>query len=88
MSEYCDPETGICTPSSLNELALIGTNNMPNKNEIIYIGDPMCSWCWGISPALIQLRNHFAKDMAFRIVVGGLRPGGGDPWNDQMKEFI
>lgn len=85
---YCDPETGICTPSSLNELANVGAKTNIDKTEIIYIGDPMCSWCWGISPALIQLRNHFAKEIAFRIVVGGLRPGGGDPWNDQMKSFL
>lgn len=84
----CDPVTGICTPSSLEELKQIGLNSSSNQTEIIYIGDPMCSWCWGISPALIQLRNHFSKNMAFRIVVGGLRPGGGDPWNNQMKGFL
>lgn len=89
MNEHCDPETGICKPSTLEELGEIGTNANINKTEIIYIGDPMCSWCWGISPALIQLRNYFAKDnVPFRIVVGGLRPGGGDPWNDKMKDFL
>ena len=88
MNDYCDPETGLCKPSSLNDLSQIGNNLNKSKIEIIYVGDPMCSWCYGISPALLQLRDHFAKEMSFRIIVGGLRPGGGDPWNDEMKGFL
>jgi putative protein-disulfide isomerase len=89
MSNYCDPETGICTPSTLKELTTIGANEIADRQEIIYVGDPMCSWCWGISPALIQLRDHFVQEkIAFRILVGGLRPGGGDTWNEEMKDFL
>ena len=89
MNPYCDPETGICTPSSLNELQRLGQGMIADKTEILYVGDPMCSWCWGISPALVQLRNHYREqEIGYRIVVGGLRPGGGDPWNDQMKDFL
>ena len=89
MNAYCDPETGICTPSSLSELESLGQGKIADKTEIIYVGDPMCSWCWGISPMLLELRNHYRKkEIGYRIVVGGLRPGGGDPWNDQMKDFL
>lgn len=89
MNPYCDPETGICTPSSLEELYTIGQGKLSGKTEIIYVGDPMCSWCWGISPDLIKLRDHYrTKEVGYRVVVGGLRPGGGDPWNDQMKDFL
>lgn len=89
MNGYCDPETGICTPSSLQELTTIGTDPNGDKTEIIYVGDPMCSWCWGISPTLINLRDHYRKEqVAFRVLVGGLRPGGGDPWDEQMKSFL
>ncbi len=89
MANYCDPVTGICTPSSLQELSSIGTNEIADRQEIIYIGDPMCSWCWGISPSLIQLRDHFIpQKIAFRVVVGGLRPGGGEAWDDDMRNFL
>jgi len=89
MNPYCDPETGICTPSSLDELRSIGSEKIADKTEIIYVGDPMCSWCWGISPSLIKLRDFYRKEeIGFRVVAGGLRPGGGDPWNDQMKDFL
>lgn len=88
MANYCDPETGICTPSSLQELNDVGTKSH-DRQEIVYVGDPMCSWCWGISPALIQVRNHYvSKKIAFRVLSGGLRPGGGDPWNEEMKNFL
>ncbi|MEQ9402427.1 MAG: DsbA family protein [Cyclobacteriaceae bacterium] len=88
MPNYCDPETGICTPSSLQELGAIGKKQHDHQ-EIIYVGDPMCSWCWGISPDLIKLRDYFISEkIAYRVMVGGLRPGGGDPWNDQMKNFL
>jgi putative protein-disulfide isomerase len=44
-------------------------------NEIIYIADPMCSWCWGFAPAAVRLEERFAGIAAFRLVLGGLRPG-------------
>ncbi len=89
MANYCDPVTGICTPSSLQELNTIGSNEIADRQEIIYVGDPMCSWCWGIAPSLIKLRDHFIPEkIAFRIVVGGLRPGGREPWNEDMKKFL
>ncbi len=28
--------------------------------EFIYVGDPMCSWCWGFSPALEQMGTRYS----------------------------
>jgi putative protein-disulfide isomerase len=57
--------------------------------EIVYYGDPMCSWCWGISPQLLEFRSWCnARELPFCIVVGGLRAGGGDPWNTRFREFL
>ena len=82
---FCDPETGECTPAALPELEQQETAR--EEGEIIYVGDPMCSWCWGISNHLRDLKSHY-KSMKFSIVLGGLRPGGGDPWDDQFKAFL
>jgi putative protein-disulfide isomerase len=38
---------------------------------LIYVGDPMCSWCWGFAPEIESL----AEEMPVEVVVGGLRPG-------------
>lgn len=49
----------------------------------------MCSWCWGISPALHRLEQRAKQEnISFRIVVGGLRPGGGDEWNEKFTAFL
>ena len=45
-----------------------------HDRELIYVGDPMCSWCWGIAPEL-DLLTEAHPDLPLRIVVGGLRPG-------------
>ena len=39
--------------------------------NLIYVGDPMCSWCWGFAPEIESL----AADHPVEVVVGGLRPG-------------
>jgi putative protein-disulfide isomerase len=58
------------------------------KNKLIYVGDPMCSWCWGIADELQQLRDHYSGKLEFELVLGGLRPGGGEEWNDRFKDFL
>lgn len=40
-------------------------------SKLIYVGDPMCSWCWGFAPEIRSL----AEDHPVEVVLGGLRPG-------------
>lgn len=49
--------------------------------EFVYVGDPMCSWCWGFAPALEQLKGRYG--IPVRTVMGGLRTG---PDADPMDE--
>jgi putative protein-disulfide isomerase len=49
-------------------------NNEADDRDLIYVGDPMCSWCWGIAPELQALVDAH-PELPLRIVVGGLRPG-------------
>ncbi|MFZ0626228.1 MAG: DsbA family protein [Acidimicrobiia bacterium] len=41
------------------------------SQKLIYVGDPMCSWCYGFAPEIESL----AEDHRVEVVVGGLRPG-------------
>ena len=42
--------------------------------RLIYVMDPMCSWCWGFAPALASLAAQAeAADVPLQLVVGGLR---------------
>ena len=57
-------------------------------NELIYVGDPMCSWCWGISEVIEELRQQYAGVMGFRMVLGGLRPGETEPMDDCLARLL
>ena len=73
---------------SQTEKNQIMANETISKDTIIYIGDPMCSWCWGIAHELQKLRDHYKNQYEFELIVGGLRPGGGEEWNDKFKDFL
>lgn len=55
-------------------LQLMGLNWLnAQNNTLIYIGDPMCSWCYGFAPEITKIKqNH--PDIEFRMIMGGLRP--------------
>ena len=57
-------------------------------NRLIYIADPMCSWCHGFSPTLTKLVTHYEQQLGFSMVMGGLRPGGHTPWDQKMRDFL
>ena len=45
---------------------------MPDR-ALIYIGDPMCSWCWGFAPTVRQAVDFVGDRASFSIITGGLR---------------
>ena len=84
----CNPETGLCEIPELSNNSII-TIDWKTDEEIIYVGDPMCSWCWGISPQLNALQRYSQQaSIPFTLLMGGLRPGGGDEWNSEFKDFL
>ena len=56
------------------------------KQELIFVVDPMCSWCWGFSPVLEVLRER--SDFVCSVVVGGLRSKGQMHWDDSSKNYL
>ena len=58
------------------------------KKEIIYVGDPMCSWCWGFAPVLQQIEHEYNNDAPLRLVVGGLHAFDTDPMSEKYKATI
>ncbi len=56
------------------------------KDTLIYIGDPMCSWCYGFGPELDKIKAAF-PEVPFEMVMGGLRAGGTEKmW--ELKDFL
>jgi putative protein-disulfide isomerase len=47
---------------------------MKKNTTLIYVGDPMCSWCYGFSPELVKVVEALKEKVKFELVLGGLRP--------------
>ncbi len=57
--------------------------------RLLYVMDPMCSWCWGFAPvaeALVQQAQ--AAGVALHLVVGGLRTGSGASLEPSTRRYI
>ncbi|MDK1010224.1 MAG: DsbA family protein [Actinomycetota bacterium] len=54
--------------------------------ELVYVGDPMCSWCWGFAPVVEKIDGAF--DIPMRTVVGGLRPGDKAEPIDRIRPML
>ncbi|MFG0262402.1 MAG: DsbA family protein [Novipirellula sp. JB048] len=93
----CDPVTAACPAPDLGE----SQSKLPVDSEpaavskpsggwaVHYVGDPMCSWCWGISPTIAAVESFCETEgLEFSITLGGLRAGGGEPWNAAFKDFL
>ncbi len=53
--------------------------------HLIYFSDPMCSWCYGFSPVIDDIRHTFGRALPVRVVMGGLRPGTETPMTEEAK---
>lgn len=54
--------------------------------RIIYVADPMCSWCWGFAPEIEKLHDALGEKVSFSMLMGGLRDGA--EWNDELRAFL
>ena len=58
------------------------------KKEILYIGDPMCSWCWGFSSVIDAIQNDFDHEAPLSIILGGLHAFDSFPMGNDYKTDI
>lgn len=54
--------------------------------KLIFVGDPMCSWCYGFGKEMTQLKAMH-PELEVQIVVGGLRAGGTELLTQEGKQF-
>lgn len=57
------------------------------SQRLIYVMDPMCSWCWGFAPVMEQIQQ-LAPDVPVHFVAGGLRPGRGETLNESGRAAL
>ena len=61
---------------------------MSTKAILWYFADPMCSWCWGFSPVIEQIRSSYGDRLKIALMLGGLRPWTTEPMSSKMREEI
>ncbi len=63
---------------------------MPDtENQLLYVADPMCSWCWGFAPVIDAVRKNTLPRIGFRLIMGGLRPGAAAaPLDAHFKAYL
>ena len=54
--------------------------------KLLYVGDPMCSWCYGFGKEMTALMAMH-PELDLDIIVGGVRAGATDVLDQAGKEF-
>ena len=57
-------------------------------HTLIYVVDPMCSWCWGFSPVWEKIRKQYEAQASFQLMLGGLRPGNTERFDESRRAYI
>lgn len=75
--------------SILSALILFSISyNMNAQNDtIIYIGDPLCSWCYGVADEIQKVKDNNSEEFEFKLVIGGLRPYNTETMAD-LSDFL
>lgn len=61
---------------------------MRAKSTLIYVHDPMCSWCWGFRPTLAQLMQRLPASIGVERLLGGLAPDSDAPMPNEMQQSL
>lgn len=61
---------------------------MPKTHTLVYVTDPMCSWCWGFSPVIEAVRERYQERCHIQLLLGGLRPGNKERFDEQRRKTI
>jgi len=58
------------------------------NKELIYVGDPQCSWCWGFAPVKGQIEDLCRGRVILTLVLGGLHADWTEPADAERKGFL
>ena len=55
--------------------------------RLLYVVDPMCSWCWGFTGVRAQVSEEF-PDHEWQLVMGGLAPDSDEPMEEETRAYV
>lgn len=56
--------------------------------RLIYVHDPMCSWCWGFAPVLEDFLHKLPDDITVVRLLGGLAPDNDEVMPVELQQQI
>lgn len=60
----------------------------PEKPRLLCFLDAMCSWCYGFSPVMNGIAEHFGERLEYLTFSGGLRPFNTEPMAQEMRDKL
>lgn len=57
------------------------------QQRLLYVMDPLCSWCWGFAPVLDTICQEYPQ-LSLHLVAGGLRPAPGQPLDGSLRASL
>ncbi|MEM7565558.1 MAG: DsbA family protein, partial [Pseudomonadota bacterium] len=58
------------------------------KSTLIYVHDPMCSWCWGFEKTREKLFAAVSDQLNIKRLLGGLAPDSDVPMPEPTKQMV
>ena len=56
--------------------------------SLIYVHDPMCSWCFGFSKTLKTLLDELPAEIKVKRLLGGLAPDSNEPMPEATRNMV
>ncbi|KAA3607950.1 MAG: DsbA family protein [Planctomycetota bacterium] len=56
--------------------------------RLLYVADPLCSWCWGFQPVLDRFVEQTPGANQVDLILGGLAEDSGVPMGPEMRSFV
>ncbi|MCG8324295.1 MAG: DsbA family protein [Thiotrichales bacterium] len=56
--------------------------------ELIYVHDPMCSWCWAFRPTYDRLVRNLPAGLRLQRLLGGLAADTDDPMPEATRRYV
>lgn len=53
------------------------------EGSLIFMTDPICSWCWGTLPEVFRLQEIFSERLSFDLRCAGLQVGSQKPLSEE-----
>lgn len=63
-------------------------SNKKLAGTLIYVHDPMCSWCWAFAPVWQEIQERLSGLFVIKYVVGGLAPDTSEPMPKTLQEKL